>query len=125
MDGKLATTGGTGIPFSVPAKSKNPDAAAAYIEFITSNDAMSTIAKNEAMPVLRTKELAPASGVNKDIYEAFDKVSREGTLLPYLDYATASFADTAGNGLQELIGGQKSAAEVLASFQDDYAKATG
>lgn len=125
VNGKLATTGGTGIPFSVPAKAKNPDAAAAYIEFITSAEAMTTIAKNEAMPVLRTKELAPASGVNKDIYEAFDKVSREGMLLPYLDYATASFADTAGNGLQELIGGQKSAAEVLASFQDDYAKATG
>lgn len=124
VDGKAATTGGTGIPFSVPIKAKNASAAAAYIDFITSNDAMTTVAKNGVMPVLHTKELAPASGVNKDIYEAFDTVSKTGTLLPYLDYATPTFADTAGNGLQEVIGGAKSASEVLASFEADYKKAT-
>lgn len=120
VDGKLATTGGTGIPFSIPANAKNPEAAAAYIDFITSDEAMQLTADNGGMPVLRTAELAPESGVQKDIYEAFDTVSREGTLLPYLDYATPSFADTAGVGLQEVIGGQKSAADVLQAFEDDY-----
>lgn len=120
VDGTLATTGGTGIPFSIPAKAKNPVAAAAYIDFITSEEAMRVIADNGGMPVLRTAELAPASGVQKDIYEAFDKVSQEGTLLPYLDYATPSFSDTAGTGLQEVLGGQKSPTDVLADFEADY-----
>ncbi len=119
-DGKLATTGGTGIPFSIPAKAKNVDAAAAYIDFITSDDAMKIIADNGGMPVLRTKELAPASGVQKEIYEAFDDVSTNGTLLPYLDYATPTFSDTAGQGLQEVLGAQKTPAEVLQAFEDDY-----
>lgn len=120
VDGKPATTGGTGIPFAIPAKAANAAAAAAYIDFITSEEAMGVIAANGGMPVLRTKELAPASGVQKEIYEAFDTVSRTGTLLPYLDYATPTFSDTAGQGLQEILGGQKSAADVLNDFEADY-----
>ena len=125
VDGKLATTGGTGIPFSIPAKAKHPDAAAAYIDFITSDDAMKIIADNGGMPVNQTADLAPEKGVQHDIFLAFDKVSTEGTLLPYLDYATPSFADTAGQGLQEVLGGQQSPDDVLQSFQDDYSKFVG
>ena len=124
-DGKLATTGGTGIPWSVPANAKNIDVAAAYLDFITNDDAMKVIADNDAMPVIRTAELAPDTGVNKDVYEAFDKVSREGTLLPYLDYATPTFSDTAGNTLQEVLGGQKDAKAAADALQDDYGKFTG
>lgn len=124
VDGKLATTGGTGIPFAIPAAAKNPAAAAAFIDFITSDEAMAMIAENGGMPVNRTAELAPESGVNKDIFEAFDAVSTEGTLLPYLDYATPSFADTAGATLQELIGGQTDAAGAAEALQKDYAAFT-
>lgn len=125
VDGKLATTGGTGIPFAVPAKAKNKDAAAAYIDFITNAEAMTIIADKGGMPVLDTAKLAPKSGVNKDIYEAFDKVSKEGTLLPYLDYATPTFADTCGNALQELIGGRADAKGTADKLQKDYAAFTG
>lgn len=125
LDGKLATTGGTGIPFAIPAKAKHADAAAAYINFITSDDAMKIIAENGGMPVNKTAELAPKSGVQKEIFEAFDKVSKEGVLLPYLDYATPSFADTAGQGLQEVLGGQKPPEDVLNEFQADYSKFVG
>lgn len=123
-DGKVATTGGTGIPFSIPAKAKNPAAAAAYIDFITSDQAMKLIAEKGGMPVLNTAELAPSSGVLKELYTAFDDVSTKGTLLPYLDYATPTFGDTAGNTLQELIGGQKTAQQAAEALQQDYAAFT-
>lgn len=123
-DGKVATTGGTGLPFSIPAKAKNPDAAAAFIDYITSDKAMELIAENGGMPVNRTAELAPDSGVNKDIYEAFDAVSTDGALLPYLDYATPSFADTAGATLQEVIGGQTEPAAAAEKLQADYGEFT-
>ena len=120
VDGSVATTGGTGIPFSIPAAAAQPAVAAAYIDFITSDDAMAMIAENGGMPVNRTAELAPESGVNKDIYEAFGAVSSEGTLLPYLDYATPTFADTAGTTLQEVIGGQTDPAAAADALQADY-----
>lgn len=125
MEGELATTGGTGIPFSIPAGASQIDAAAAYLDFITSEAAMEIIADNGGMPVLRTAELAPEVGVQREIYGAFDEVSTSGTLLPYLDYATPTFSDTAGQGLQELLGGQKDAAAVLADFEADYSEFTG
>ena len=123
-DGAVATTGGTGIPFSIPAAAENKDVAAAYIDFLTSDEAMQLIADNGGMPVNRTAELAPESGVNKDVYEAFDAVSTDGTLLPYLDYATPSFADTAGATLQEVIGGQTEPAAAADALQEDYAAFT-
>ena len=119
-DGTVATTGGTGIPFSIPSAAANPEVAAAFIDYITSDEAMELIAENGGMPVNRTAELAPDAGVNKDIYEAFDMVSNEGTLLPYLDYATPSFADTAGATIQEVIGGQAEPADAAATLQEDY-----
>lgn len=125
VDGDLATTGGTGIPFGIPAKAKNVDAAAAYIDFITTNEAMKVIAENGGMPVLDTAELAPADGVQHDIFTAFANVSEQGTLLPYLDYATPTFADTAGQGLQEVLGGQRTPEQVLEAFEDDYSSFTG
>lgn len=120
LDGQVATTGGTGIPFAIPAKAANADAAAAYLDFITSEDAMEIIADNGGMPVLNTAELAPEAGVQHEVYTAFSEVSERGTLLPYLDYATPTFADTAGQGLQEVLGGQRTAVEVLEAFEDDY-----
>src|SRR5690625_1095761 len=123
-DGTVATTGGTGIPFSIPAAAENADAAAAFIDYITSDEAMELIAEAGGMPVNNTAELAPGSGVNKDIYEAFDAVSTEGTLLPYLDYATPSFADTAGATLQEVIGGQAEPEAAAEALQEDYGEFT-
>ena len=123
-DGSVATTGGTGIPFSIPAQAENADAAAAFIDYITSDEAMELIAENGGMPVNNTADLAPDSGVNKDIYEAFDAVSTEGTLLPYLDYATPSFADTAGAALQEVIGGRTEPAAAAEALQEDYGEFT-
>lgn len=125
INGELATTGGTGIPFSIPANAENKEAAAAYIDYITSEEAMTLIAENGGFPVLEAASHAPESGVHKEIFEAFEQVSEEGTLLPYLDYATPSFADTAGQGLQEALGGQRTADEVLQAFEDDYSAFTG
>lgn len=124
LDGALATTGGTGLPFTIPAKAKNPVAAAAYIDHITSEEAMQLIAEHGGMPVLDTAQLAPASGVNKEIYEAFDTVSTSGTLLPYLDYATPTFADTAADTLQGVIGGQLEPAAAADALQADYGEFT-
>lgn len=123
-DGTVATTGGTGLPFAIPAQAAQADAAAAYIDYITSDTAMELIADKGGMPVLNTADLAPSSGVNKDIYEAFDAVSTDGVLLPYLDYATPSFADTAGAALQEVIGGQSEPSAAAETLQADYSEFT-
>ncbi len=115
-----ATTGGTSLPFAVTAASKHPDAAAAYINFITSDDAMKVIAEKGNLPVLHASELAPASGVGREVYAAYELVTTKGHLLPYLDYATPTFSDTLGAALQDLIAAKKSPQEFGATLQKDY-----
>lgn len=119
-DGTLSTTGATGLPFAVTAQSPNADAAAGYIDFITSDDAMQVLADTGNMPVNRTAELAPADGVNADIYAAFGEVTTNGNLLPYLDWATPTMGDTIGAALQDLIAGQATPEEAMQQLEDDY-----
>src|SRR5690606_9844649 len=104
--GTLATTGGTGVPFTITSAAENTDVAAAYIDFLTSDAAMEILAETGNLPVNRTAELAPDSGVLADVYTAFDAVTQDGSLLPYLDYATPTFGETIGSALQDLLEGR-------------------
>lgn len=121
LDGTPASTGGTGVPWAIPAHAAHPDVAAAYLDFITRPEAMETLAAHGNVPVLRTAGLAPDTGVNRDIFEAFTTISEDGVLLPFLDNATPTFGDTAGTALQDLIGGQREPAAVADDLQADYA----
>ena len=119
-----STTGGTGVPFSVTSASDAPDAAAAYIDFITSEQAMQIIAENGGLPAFGSSDLAPEEPLLQDVYAAYDETSQNGQLLPYLDYATPTFGDTIGAALQELIDGRISAEEFLDRLESDYADFT-
>jgi raffinose/stachyose/melibiose transport system substrate-binding protein len=122
QDGKVAATGGTGLPFTITSKAKNPDAAAAYINFITSSDAMGTLTKTGNMPVVETGKQQKPSGVQGDIFTAFGTTTEAGRLLPYLDYATPTMGDTMGAALQDLIAKRISPQQFLQKLQDDNAK---
>lgn len=121
----VATTGGTGLPFAVTKSSKNPDVAAAYIDFITNDAAMEVLAKTGNLPVNRTAELAPKSGVQAEVFAAFGEVTTKGALLPYLDYATPTAGDVLGQSLQDLIAAQVDPAEFTQQLEDDYAAFVG
>lgn len=115
-----STTGGTSLPFTVTSASKNPDAGAAYINFLTSDEAMKVIAETGNLPVLGSAALAPAAGGGKDVYAAYERVTTSGNLLPYLDYATPTFSDTLGAALQDLLAGKQTPAEFTETLQADY-----
>lgn len=119
------TTGGTGLPFAVTSATKNPDAAAAYIDFITSEDAMQVLADTGNLPVVNTEQYAPESGVQADVFRTFGEVTGSGVLLPYLDYATPTFADTLGEALQQLLDGKVTPKEFTETLEADYADFTG
>lgn len=115
-----AATGGTGLPFAITAKSPNPDAAAAYIDFITSPEAMKTLTDNGLLPIADTAQQQVAEGPQKDMFTAFATITEKDGLLPYLDYATPTFADTLGAALQDLLAKKKSPEEFLGTLEKDY-----
>lgn len=121
-DGAPATTGGTGLPFTITSAAENTDVAAAYIDFITSDEAMDVLAETGNLPVNRTAELAPESGVLADVFTAFGDVTENGSVLPYLDYATPTFGETLGQSLQGLLDGRLSPEEFTETLEADYSE---
>ncbi|WP_232662085.1 extracellular solute-binding protein [Pseudonocardia sp. TRM90224] len=117
----VSATGGTGLPFTITSGSDAPDAAAAYLDFITNADAMKVLTETGNLPVVETAAQQPAQQLSKDVFAAFSAVSDGGELLPYLDYATPTMGDTMGAALQDLLAGVQTPEQFVAAVQADYA----
>lgn len=115
------TTGGTGLPFAVTSKCKNPDAAAAFIDYITNADAMKVIAQTGNLPVVGASSQKAPDSITEDLFTAFGTASKNDALLPYLDWATPTMSDTLGAALQDLIGGKATVDKTLDTLESDYA----
>ncbi|GAA5151066.1 extracellular solute-binding protein [Pseudonocardia eucalypti] len=117
----VAATGGTGLPFAITAGSKQPDAAAAYLDFVTNPDAMKVLTETGNLPVVNTAAQTPPAGLSHDVFAAFAQVTApNAALLPYLDYATPTMSDTMGAALQDLLGGARTPEQFLDAVQADY-----
>jgi raffinose/stachyose/melibiose transport system substrate-binding protein len=117
----VSATGGTGLPFAITSASDAPDAAAAYLDFITSPDAMKVLTETGNLPVVDTAAQAPPAGLSQDVFAAFATVADGGQLLPYLDYATPTMGDTMGAALQDLLAGSQPPDATLSTVEADYA----
>ncbi|WP_299443712.1 extracellular solute-binding protein [uncultured Phycicoccus sp.] len=118
--GTPVATGGTGIPWAVSSKTEHPDAAAAYIDFITNADAMTVLAENENLPVADTAAQKAPNALGQDVFTAFGTAVEDDALVPYLDYATPTMADTLGAALQDLLAKKATPEQFLETVQKDY-----
>ncbi len=119
-DDKPIATGGTGLPFAITAKSPNPDAAAAYIDFITNAQAMKVLSSTGNLPVSDTAAQQVSDGLQKDVFTAFGSVVQSNGLVPYLDYATPTMYDTLGAALQDLLAKKATPEQFLDTLEQDY-----
>lgn len=122
--GELRVTGSTGLPFSITDASENPDVAAAYLDFITSEDAMSKISEAGGLPVVDIEKQQPG-GTQAEIFEAWATANEDDALTPYLDWATPDATELVQAEVQRLMGGETSVVEFLGALEDDYTSFTG
>ncbi|AKT50895.1 extracellular solute-binding protein [Arsenicicoccus sp. oral taxon 190] len=122
---KTYTTGASGQPFAITSKAKNPDAAAAFINFITSPDAMKVIAETENLPVVDTAQQKAPNPLGQQVFTAFATTTSSDGLLPYLDWATPTMSDTIGAALQDLLAKKATPEQTLDKLQKDYGDFTG
>lgn len=121
--GKLASLGGIGLPFAIPAKSKNKDVAAAYIDFISSQEAMTKLAKNEQLPSVLPEDFTPkADTVAAEVWNTWKTINTDNGLIPYLDWTTLTMYDTITAQLQMLMAGQVDGKAFAQALQADNAK---
>jgi raffinose/stachyose/melibiose transport system substrate-binding protein len=122
--GSPETTGGESLAFGVTAKSKMPDVAAAYINFITDAQAGDVMTNTGNLPAVTSsagQQLSPSSAGGQMV-SGWQQLSKADGLVPYLDYSTPTFYDTITAALQSLIGGQSTPQEFTQTLQSDYAK---
>ncbi|MDO5048986.1 MAG: extracellular solute-binding protein [Actinomycetaceae bacterium] len=122
VNGVPATTGGPGLPFSITSSAKDPNVAAAYIDFVTSDEAMKILAETGNVPVNGAAQYKDeAQGVVADVLTVFTEVAEDGEILPFLDYATPTFDKTLGDSLQELMAGNITPEQFVEGLEADYA----
>jgi raffinose/stachyose/melibiose transport system substrate-binding protein len=115
------TQGGEGLAWAITSKTKNANAAAAYIDFITNASAAKTLIQTGNLPAVFPSGYTPPAGtLTGDIDTQYEKISAASSVVPYLDYTTSTFYDTMTAGMQNLVAGQMTPAQYTASLQADY-----
>ena len=113
-------SGGTSLPFAITEASQNADAGAAYIDFITSPDAMTVITEQGNLPIVEAADQDVTSTPQQEVFDAWAAVTESDGLLPYLDYATPGSYDLLTAQVQNLMAGQISPEEFLDLLQAEY-----
>ncbi len=121
--GSPVTTGGESLALGVTSKSKHPDVAGAYIDFMTDAKAAGVMQQTGNLPAVPTSDAeSQASGVDSELIGGWQQLNDANGLVPYLDYSTPTFYDTITSALQKLIGGQSTAKQFTDTLQADYEK---
>ena len=117
--GELAVTGGTGLPFAITESTEHADAAAAYLDHITSPEAMTDIEQAGNLPVYGAGS-APAEGAQADVLDAWGAANEQGAIVRYLDYATPAFYDLLTAQVTDLLAGKQPPDAFLSALEEEY-----
>ena len=103
--------GGESLPFTITSSAKNPDVAAAYIDFLTDANAAKVLVDTDNLPAMKDAP-APTGGVSAEVATAWQKLNEADGVIPYLDYTTPTFYDDISGAIQELLAGKQDPAAV-------------
>ncbi len=109
-----------GLAWAIPAKARNRELSARYINFITSPAAAKVIQAAGDVPAIVVRQ-KPA-GVKGDALAGWAKLSTTNAMAGYMDWATPTFYDTVTAAIQELMGGKLTPAAFAKKLDADYLK---
>ncbi|WP_329611679.1 ABC transporter substrate-binding protein [Kitasatospora herbaricolor] len=118
-----ATGIGTSVAYAIPAKSKNPDLAAAFLDFMNTPEAAQIQFSTGFLPVAHADLVkAPANSVMNEVTAAWGKVNTDNGLVNFFANTDATMNDTLTSQGQQLIGGKTTPDAYLAALQADWLK---
>jgi len=109
-----------GLAWAIPAKAKNRELSAQYVNFITSPASAKVIQAAGDVPAIVVKQ-KPA-GVKGDALAGWAKLSTSNAMAGYMDWATPTFYDTVTAAIQELMAGKLTPAAFAKKLDADYLK---
>ena len=119
--GSLQATGASNQNFSIATRSKAPDAAAAYLDFASSEEA-GKIALTTGVTPFNGAYTAPSTAgpLLKDEVSELNAVQQTDGFVPYFDWASPTMLDTLGAQTQLLLAGRITPDKLVEACQKDY-----
>lgn len=117
---KARATGATTSPFAISAKTKYPDVAANFIDFMTAPEQASILANGGYAPLSPGTKVIGSSALISEYNDVWSKVLADDGLTLYLDWSTVSMGNTLFPAIQELIAGKTSAADLTKNVQAEW-----
>lgn len=117
----LQATGATNQNFSIASKCKSPDAAAAYLDFVSGKEAGDIAVKTGVTPFNgHFAAPADAGALLKDEIGELNAVQQTDGFVPYFDWASPTMLDTMGAQTQLLLAGRVTPDALVQACQKDY-----
>jgi len=113
-----AVASGSGFPYSISAKSPNKDAAAAFLDYIVSEQASQGVYDGGFIPIQPFE--AEGEGVAGTIVSSYEQVVAGEGITPFANWASSSMIDPLTAGIQGVISGNVTPRAYLESLQADW-----
>lgn len=110
---------GASVAYAISAKTEHPNAAAAFLDYLSSPEAAKIQFEAGFMPVDTTAELG-GDGLPQEIATAFAPVAQANGIVPFPDFASPGMIDKLTPGVQGLISGTTTPQEFLGSLQSSW-----
>jgi raffinose/stachyose/melibiose transport system substrate-binding protein len=118
--GDPVATASPGYGYSITARSENPDVAAAYLDFITSDRAAQILVENGSLPAIAVEDPG-GNPLFSDILAGWKVLSDTDGMVPFQDWAAPPLLQNLSVAIQELMDGQITPEEMVERVQADYA----
>jgi raffinose/stachyose/melibiose transport system substrate-binding protein len=118
--GKVAAIGSTSVPIHISSKSKNPDLAAAYIDFIAGKPASQELVNTTQVPAVLDATAKPTQKFGQEVAGGWEKLVADGGLTFFHDWSSPTMLETIGQSFQELLAGKASVDNVVTRIQKDW-----
>jgi len=122
--GTWAGVGGLSGPWHISSKTKYPDLAAAWLNYIiASPEAQKLMYAQQQIPSPSDAAAPPAGDPYLgQVTDAFRQVADDDGLMLYTDWASPTMYDTLASNFQDLLAGRISAQDMAKNVQDDWDK---
>jgi raffinose/stachyose/melibiose transport system substrate-binding protein len=118
--GKMVNIGSTSFPMHISAKTKQPDLAAAYLDWITGPDAAQELVNTQQVPAAIDATAKPGDALGQEVKDGWDQLVEAGGLTLYPDWSSPTMLQTMGQSFQEMLAGRISPQDVIDRVQSDW-----
>ncbi|MEO3753294.1 extracellular solute-binding protein [Streptomyces sp. B6B3] len=115
--GDPTVASGFSVSYAVSSQTEHPEAAGAFLDFMTSPEANQIIADNGFLPT-NPEAVADPEGVLADVAAAHREAVTDDGITTFPDFAAPAMLDALRSGVQKLVADRVDPADYLDSLQD-------